>query len=1778
MMNRKILTILPKKLSPFTKILLFFNHSTSKNPIFVFIVIFPKYFALLAFVSNFTLDYDIKFKTNYFISNQIRRFTLFHYANNFTPLVFYLISLILLLFQLFFAIVLIYFYYNIKKNNKHVTIGYISKIIFYIQSIFSQHFLEFYSYSLLFMFRNIYTLPTEKLFAKYNNFVILTSEDKYNKITIYIFGILNILNYLTLNIFLIFSGFLINSPFQTPKTSITFLHNTYNIFLCITANIYAFHYYGFILPEKNRIIFKSITFSFFFVFCLGDALQNLNTFEKATFAYIILKFLNYYCIISMLAEIIIGILNVPLSLREVFLITLLKFFMAFLTLILLRYYKTRSLISLTSSVLFEYYESSHLGKFIEVYHFLIDLLIRDKQSYFSSLIDIINILEKHKNKCDNENCKCNLIKLFPLHSLQNNEEYTDWIYSALGFYLESTFTNIPSFSNTDVSILLAEYYFLIKNNPLLAISILQSTITMNLNKCSLLTSLKLLAIHFHYLEEYSKMNKRKESFVHFKEIYDSISERYELIKIILSYCTIFDNLVDNKINFENSIKIMTDPDTKELLSVSSIFLNRKSIQKVMKLLFLITKKDKEIISILLKNADKTQTADFYYLVYLYFSIFDNKIPNKIKNSFSKLDIGETFVHFSDDKIGMQLEKYLDKYLLANSCLNEVILKFSKGIKIKYFSSNLCNSLGFSSLSIVGEDFNSLLPKNLKDLHTKAMYNFIFGQQQLLFKGSIHIFDCNNNLIPCKIIASTLPCLSKSLMVICEISLKKENKMLALFDEDFNACSISKEFENKFFMNLNLLKQSDTELYEILDFQPKVVKTFFKKQLDTISKIKQHLDLNCIEQYTKNLFYSKINDENDKYEKKYILTKNALAANKSSNKLTKLHIDSFMNSTKNKHLMYFSKPKNLIVSNIIKTFNKLSDSSIKEDSFKKLNEGIYAFQKSMTFTQNQNKNNTHLSIFKETKIRSSVISSKNATPMQEEIQVIPKIHFKIKAKKLYDMPIYIVELKESKIKFKQNLPKKIINEPKNCKKQPKINRIQSTPSLIGNLNINSKTKFKKISMKKAEKVVKRELIILAIILLLLLCFTFTNTIISKNSLEKANVIFTFLYEIYYQRDKLIYMQSTLLTQAFEVGGFSQMNITNDETFFYLSTTTESLEESIISMYKSMVYYNEQLNLKNFSLVQNQTFFKIVGNWETYSYKSDYFSEIYYAVYLANIEIREKDITNMQKDIAQLFFNNYFQNLKQPIYSSFIQVFFYINTNISRSLGDILNSLSNEVGEKLKEFLDNQKFIQFLILFLLLGFIVSFFMISLLIFFKFNKRIYKLIVSMFFNDNIHSKNDFINKNEDYYIKQLIKNYIQLLRNFNEENLNVVQDLRKEAFNSQYFMSSAKYISTVYDNNPNQTIESNLYSPINSSKLSYGNSFINNSLLNSNQQNISGINTSNSFLESQSNLQKNKNNSSLLNLISNNKNKNIKQIEKKDKNIERITITNKKLVSLVTKDPIQTEIWMFYLLFVLLSIIIAIVILMALNLDVFHNFIFFSTKIFHSYTNYYYSISLSFNSIRKTIINKKKPSQNLLNFIGYIFSYKEEKESFKTQKNIKYYSKMNKLFTHASYASNEPNIDLDFLCNSNELCIKMLQIPNGYCSLGIILGSDLVTQKFQEILSDFMNLLDDNSDYTQDDLKHFLKAKDFEKVQENVDLIFSQIQNSVYKTFIQDYLSHTHLINNKRKILDIAFWIIELLSILIIIGFIFQALKYKIYLIEFGSKKFHSAFFKQTKKIYE
>ena len=436
--------------------------------------------------------------------------------------------------------------------------------------------------------------------------------------------------------------------------------------------------------------------------------------------------------------------------------------------------------------------------------------------------------------------------------------------------------------------------------------------------------------------------------------------------------------------------------------------------------------------------------------------------------------------------------------------------------------------------------------------------------------------------------------------------------------------------------------------------------------------------------------------------------------------------------------------------------------------------------------------------------------------------------------------------------------------------------------------------------------------------------------------------------------------------------------------------------------------------------------------------------------------------------------------------------------------------------------------------------------------------------------------MNKAENHFMKQLIKNYIQLLRNFNEENLTTLQNVQKEGLNSQAFIESSKYITNLYDDIGGKYLANKniSYSPIEQTNLSQSNSMINNSLI-TNNQNLSGINTSNSIMESHNDLLKLKRHSSLLQINKNEYPKKHKQSNKKEKILENFVITNKKIVNSLTKKPIQIEIWMFYLLLFLLILIIAMVVLNTLYLNKFHNFIMFSEKIFDSYTYYYYTIPVAFNLIRKTLMSKSLPTQILQVFVGSIHESKDEKEKFKNSHDIQYFSNLQKASIHGSYSTVAPNVDLDFLCNSNELCMKMLKTPNGYCSLGILLGTDLVAQKLQEIISDLFQLTAVNRDYTENDLKVFLKEQEFEKIQENVDLVFSQIQNLLYKSFMQDYLTRTKSLNTKSSNINLAFWIVEIASILIITGFILQVLKYKKYIVELGSNKFHTSFFKNAKK---
>ena len=74
------LGIVSSKLSPLSQIILLFHFSTSRNPIYIFLVILVKYFAITSIVSSFAIE--ITSKNNFAVYLQLLQGTSSYYLKN----------------------------------------------------------------------------------------------------------------------------------------------------------------------------------------------------------------------------------------------------------------------------------------------------------------------------------------------------------------------------------------------------------------------------------------------------------------------------------------------------------------------------------------------------------------------------------------------------------------------------------------------------------------------------------------------------------------------------------------------------------------------------------------------------------------------------------------------------------------------------------------------------------------------------------------------------------------------------------------------------------------------------------------------------------------------------------------------------------------------------------------------------------------------------------------------------------------------------------------------------------------------------------------------------------------------------------------------------------------------------------------------------------------------------------------------------------------------------------------------------------------------------------------------------------------------------------------------------------------------------------------------------------------------------------------------------------------------------------------------------------------
>ena len=212
--NKNVLSSVRNKISPFAQLLLLFSFSINKSPLLILVSIIPKYLPVLIITSHFTWKLDESTKNNFYISYHLRKVELVNLLPHLTMKSFYFIGIILFIFEFIFFSYLFYYYIKKKKKKSNILVlSWYPKLMFYLNTIFSQYLVEYYSFTLLLFIKKKLTIPTNSIYKNYATIPIITSDKHYNIIIIGILTVFQIIFLVLINIFTYYSLVIINSSF-----------------------------------------------------------------------------------------------------------------------------------------------------------------------------------------------------------------------------------------------------------------------------------------------------------------------------------------------------------------------------------------------------------------------------------------------------------------------------------------------------------------------------------------------------------------------------------------------------------------------------------------------------------------------------------------------------------------------------------------------------------------------------------------------------------------------------------------------------------------------------------------------------------------------------------------------------------------------------------------------------------------------------------------------------------------------------------------------------------------------------------------------------------------------------------------------------------------------------------------------------------------------------------------------------------------------------------------------------------------------------------------------------------------------------------------------------------------------------------------------------------------------------------------------------------------------------------------------------------------------------
>ena len=1799
--NKFILSTINNNISPFAQLLLLFKYSTSIKGIICLIIIIPKYLPILIITTNFCINNSDDFKYNYALSSYLRKFTLFNYFKNISLFQYIILSIIIFFFQIIFIFYIIYYFYLLKKrNNKKIKLSKISIFIYYINAFFSQYFIEFYSFIFVIIFRKNFILHQEGIFKNYNQIKLIKEESNNELSKIIILSVLNIIQIIYMNLFLYYNLVIINVVYKTRKILLNFKHLKLIYIFIFYSNFFGLQYYEMIVTEKQKNILKIIYFSILFTIFLYEIYYNIIFYEDLNYIYLLIRILNTFCFISLIFELYIGIFKIELKIIEIISYLLLKLIITGFILNFLLYLRRRKMLSISGNFLFENIESKNLYLLVESYNFLLDKLLDINQN-IDSCNDIVNLLLCHKKKCSEKNCKCKFIQPLPSWNIQDNTKFKLDLTKNFGFFLETTFINLKKNDNIFFLFFIVDYFYLLKCNLLFSFSILKNYISKKFKRLSIIESFEIYCFYFHFSKIFNNKFEIHQSYNKFANIFNQITFKIKLNKKIENYCLCFENIINEKIKFENSLKFSTDKKTNEILEINSLFLTKKNFLKIIKEIEYLSNNSNKLKKNIIHYAKERNTLDFYYITYLFFTFFEKHIPYILLKYYKNIN-----EKFSSENLNEQFEEVLSKFFQNNVIKNRIILKFEENIKIKYISNYLCTKLSYEHSKMINENFNILFPNNIQEIHTKNILSKIFVFKNLFFIRKTYIFDKNNFIYPCELKVCTLPNLNKDINIIIEISLNDndltENVFYFLTDQNFNTLGISKNFEYIYKINLNYLNKIDFELLNIFEINQKFIQKKFKKSLDVIKSFKKELYYNDLEFYVKKLFGIDLNKNS-----KFICNEYSLESSNFQNIKTDLSI--FLNKKKKEKFTYIINKKNFI-KNLIKCLQRIIDSKLSEEEYKTINKSILILNKLL------NSNNLDISSI-------SIMEDNLKVDNRSFISYKPinKLNVICKIKKLYDSPIYFFKFIEQN--YKAYLDKKnfsnlslislnkahsidinhtlishqknenilnIIGKNNNKYNLNYINKIshfnndysnkQSLYSQLKQLiDNNSKNKLKKNSGNNINFLTNNKMIFLFIfisiccILISLINIIFKNYRIKKIDLLTKNLTFSCLLN-----DKFTYFYSSLLTEGFEYSNYTSISLEQEKFKDYLNYTKNQFNKAIFDFLYSLnnLTNYEQLNSINYLF---NFFLKNKISWETYKKPSSIPQEFFYLIFLIDYSIKYDKKENIIEDLNYLFFNNYLNNQTIEIKTKYMQTLFFLHLNFESIIFSFFDIIQFEINEVLNNYLKKSN--RLLIICIIFWFFINilFFIICFVHIVKLNNFLYKEIILMLIgiNDKFN-KNSFKYNPKNFYMKNKIKKFLILLFNFSKENKeNFFKIEENNILNNKNNLEDDEE-----KNNKISHIKSKQKKEIRRSKKSFQN-------LNINLNNSSYLNINQSYSNPQ-HLIKNKNMKSPRKQILQNLNEK-NEYKKSSKNLDYSSINNInnsieslkvntheekleefnsiKFLELLRVKSIQIIFFIYFILAFFLIVCFILFCKQIYDLNIFNSCIFYILKLFNSFRDIITPVSALIIILREILMVQIEFPNLYYTFKSNYYNYLSNIVEVVSEKKFSSFNNLQILYEQMNLEINDPKFDINIICNDNDLCIKYLYKNNSICSQGIYLGYEVLCQKILTIFNDYANF-NKSENISKETIKNFIVKENFDEIEINTEFVFSIFQNNYYKYFIQDYNEILKNFKSQTYIIDIIFLLFEFVSVLIILFIIAIIISKKKNKIKKGINSFYNAFY--------